>query len=73
MTVGKKFQNIFGIVTNRGEFKTLFLESSHGALQLNQLPFAEGSPVRGTKKEEHRSLGTFEGIQCLQSTRLIAQ
>lgn len=50
------FQNGFAVIANRRELNSLLLESGFCVLQLYQLPFAIGSPVRGTKKEENRSL-----------------
>jgi hypothetical protein len=46
VAVGEKFQNLFGIVADGRQFDSLLFESRNRALQLDQLPFAEGSPVR---------------------------
>jgi hypothetical protein len=56
VAIGKKLEDFWRVVADRGQLDALFLESRDGALQLDQLPFAEGSPVGGTKEEKNGSL-----------------
>jgi hypothetical protein len=49
--VRKKFEDFFGVIADGRQLDPLLFESRDGALQLNQLPFAEGSPIGGTEKE----------------------
>jgi len=52
MPVSKVFQDRRTVVTDRGEFDSLSFKSLFGILQLHELRFAEGSPIRGTEEEE---------------------
>jgi len=56
--VGKIFQDFFRVIADGRQLDPLLFESRDGALQLDQLPFAERSPVRGTEKEKNGSLRT---------------
>ena len=62
--VGEIFQDLFGVVADRREFDPLLLESCFGALQLDQLPFAVGSPIGGTEKEENRAVRSFQSFRA---------
>jgi hypothetical protein len=48
--VSKVFQDLFRVIADGREFDPLLFESRNGVLQLDQLPFAERSPVGGAKK-----------------------
>ena len=56
MPVGKVLQDCRTVVTNRSEFDSLCFKSLFGVLQLHELRFAEGSPIRGTEEEENRAV-----------------
>jgi hypothetical protein len=60
MPVRKEFQNLLRVVADGREFDALLLESREGTLQLNQLPFAERSPVSGTEEEKYRAVPSFQ-------------
>jgi hypothetical protein len=57
--VGEKLQDFGAVIANGRELEPLLLESGFGCLQLDQLPFAVGSPVGGTEKEENGALRAF--------------
>ena len=63
MTVGKKFQDFFRVVADGRQLDPLLFESREGTLQLDQLPLAERSPVRGTEEYEH---GAFRAMTDLR-------
>ena len=69
---GEVFQDCLGIVADCHESYPLLLEAAFGALQLDQLPLAVGSPVRGTKEKKNGALGSFERVQVLQPAKLIS-
>jgi hypothetical protein len=50
VAIRKIFKDLFAIIAYGRELDALLLEACDGALQLDQLPFAERSPVRGTEK-----------------------
>jgi hypothetical protein len=60
MTVRKKLQNFLRVVADCRKFDALLLESLNGTLQLDQLPFAERSPVGGTEEEKYRAVSPFQ-------------
>jgi len=72
MTVGKKLEDLFRVVTDSRQFDALLLESLSGALQLDQLPFAKRSPVGGTEEEKYGATSSFQSIKALRSTELVA-
>ena len=45
VAIREEFQDFLIVVADGGELDALLLESRDCALQLNQLPFAERSPV----------------------------
>ena len=47
------FQYRFGIVADRSQLNALSFKSGFSALQLDQLPFAVGSPVCRTEEEKN--------------------
>ena len=71
MGIGEEFQNFFRVIADGGQLKALLFESRDGALQLDQLPFAEGSPVRGTEEEENGAVRSFEAVERLHTAKLV--
>ena len=67
------FQYGFAIVADARNFQALFFESRLSVLQLDQLPFAIGSPICRTKKEQDRAVRSFQAIQSLLMSKLVAQ
>ena len=47
------FQDFFRVIADGCELKPLLLESWDCGLQLDQLPFAEWSPVGGAEEEKN--------------------
>jgi hypothetical protein len=72
MTVGKKLEDLFRVVTDSRQFDALLLESLSGTLQLDQLPFTERSPVGGTEEEKYGATSSFQCVQALRSAELVA-
>jgi hypothetical protein len=71
--IRKVFQYGFVVVADPRELESLLFESRLGVLQLDQLPFAIGSPIRGTEKEENRAVRSFQTFQCLFVSKLVAK
>jgi hypothetical protein len=69
--IRKIFQYGLGVVANGSESDSLLRESRFGVLQLDQLPFAVGSPIGGAKEKENRAVRTFETFKCLFAAELI--
>ena len=69
--IGERFQDRHAVIADRSEFDPLFLESCLGVLQLDQLPFAVGSPIRGTEEEENRAVRALQAFQRLLPPELV--
>jgi hypothetical protein len=73
VAVGKIFQDLFRVIADGDQLDALFFKPRHGTLQLDQLPFAEGSPIGGTEEEEDRAFRTLQGVESLRVAGLIAE
>jgi hypothetical protein len=67
----EKLQDFFAVIADGRQLDPLLLEPRYGALQLDQLPFAERSPVRGTEKEQDGAVRSFQAIESLNPAKLI--
>jgi len=47
------FQDFLRVITDGRKLETLLFEFRNCALQLDQLPFTEGSPVGGPEKKKN--------------------
>lgn len=65
MLIGEILQDRFGIVADGGEANALLGEPRFGALQLDQLLFAVGSPVGGAEEQQNRAVGPLHGVERL--------
>src|SRR6516225_574661 len=71
--IRKIFQDLLGVIADGCEFDSLLFESGDSTLQLDQLPFAERSPISGAEKQQN---GPFRSLQCVQrlcTTKLVAR
>jgi hypothetical protein len=50
VVVGEEFQDLFVVIADGGELDALLFKSGLRGLQLDQLPFAEGSPIGRTEE-----------------------
>src|SRR5215471_8589531 len=73
VAVGKELQDFFRVIADGRELQALLLESNDGALQLDQLPFAERSPIRGTEKQKNGAVRSFEAVESLRMAQLIVE
>ena len=71
VAIGKKPQDFLAVVTDGGEFDALLFKSRDGALQLDQLTLAKGSPIGGTKKKKNGSVSTSERVESLWPPELV--
>jgi hypothetical protein len=71
VAIGEEFQNFLGIIADGCQLDALLFEPWDGALQLDQLPFAEGSPVGRTEKEKNGAVRPLEGIESLWTAKLV--
>ena len=71
MPVGKKFQDCFRVVADRRQLDSLLFESWNCTLQLDQLPFAEGSPVGRAEEEKNGAVRAFQRIESLCTVKLV--
>src|SRR5260370_36571137 len=67
--VSKILQDFFRVIADGRELDPLLFESRNGALQLDQLPCAEGSPVGGTQKKKNGAFRSFHVIGSLYAPR----
>ena len=72
LPVGEILQDLRAVVTDGGEPDPLFLKFCFGGFQLNQLPFAVGSPVCRTKKQQDGAFWSLQGIEGLVTPKLVA-
>ena len=73
VAIREKFQDFLAVIADGGEFNALLFESRDCALQLNQLPFAERSPVGGTKKQQNRTVRPSQRVEGLHAAELIVR
>src|SRR6516225_3687925 len=71
--IRKIFQDLLGVIADGCEFDSLLFESRDSTLQLNQLPFAERSPISGAKKEQNGPVRSLQCVQRLCTTKLVAR
>ena len=71
MPVSKVFQDFFRVIADGRQLDPLLFESRDGALQLDQLPFAERSPVRGAEKKKYGAVRSFQRFQSLYPAKLV--
>ena len=57
--VREKLQDLFRVIADSRQLDALLLESLSSTLQLDQLPFAEWSPIGGTEEEKNRTVPSF--------------
>jgi hypothetical protein len=68
---GKVLQDHWTVITDRRELDTLGFKSLFCILQLHELRFAEGSPIRGTEEEKHRAVRPLERLIGLLVPKLV--
>jgi hypothetical protein len=73
VAVGEKFQDFFRVIADSSQFDPLLLESRNRTLQLDQLPFAERSPIGETEKEKNGAVRAFQAIESLYPAKLVAK
>jgi hypothetical protein len=73
VAIGKILQNFFRVIADGDELDALFFKPRYRGLQLDQLPFAEGSPVGGTKEKQDCAVRTLPGAESLHVAGLIVQ
>ena len=71
MSIRKKPQDCLAVVTDGGELDALLFKSRDGALQLDQLALAKGSPIGGTEKKKNGSVSTSERVESLWPPELV--
>lgn len=62
MALGEVLQYGRAVVADRSQLNPMLLKSLFGILQLDQLRFAEGSPVRGPEEKKNRSVGSAQRL-----------
>jgi hypothetical protein len=72
VTVGEEFQDFLGVIADGGELDALLFEPGICALQLDQLPFAEGSPVCRTEEEKDCAVRAFQCFEGLHAAEFVA-
>jgi hypothetical protein len=72
VTVAKKLQDFFRVIADGRQLDPLLFESRNRTLQLDQLPFAEWSPVGRTEKEKDCTVRAFQRIESLCPAKLVA-
>ena len=70
--VCKVLQDFRAVIADCGQLNSLCFEFLFCALQLHELRFAEGSPVRRTEEQKHRSVCPFQRIAGYVFAKLVA-
>ena len=71
LPIRKGLERADGIVAERGHAETLLFDCGKILLQLHELDFTERSPIRGAKKDQHRSFWPHDRFKRLGSAVLI--
>ena len=66
-------QYLWTVITDRRDLDALGLKSLFRILQLHELRFAEGSPIRGTEEEKNSAVRALERLIGLFVAKLVAQ
>ena len=69
--VGEIFQNFRAVVADCRQLDPLLLKPGLGVLQLDQLPFAVGSPIGRTEKQKNGAVRAFQRFECLLRAELV--
>ncbi len=70
--VGEVLQYFLAVIADCRQFDPLLFKSCFRVLQLDQLPFAVGSPVGRAKKEKNGAVRSFQRIEALLLAKLVA-
>jgi hypothetical protein len=62
VALGELLQYGGAVVADCSQLDSMLLKSLFGILQLDQLRFAEGSPVRGPEEKKNRSAGSAQRL-----------
>jgi hypothetical protein len=73
MPVSEFLEYSFTVVTDGRQLDPLLLKPFSCCLQLDQLRFAEGSPIRRTEKQQNGSIRSLQCFVRLLLTLLIAE
>jgi hypothetical protein len=71
VAVGKELEDRVRVIADGGQLEALLFKSCGGVLQLDQLLFAEGSPIGGAEEKQDRTLGAAQRFECLQLSELV--
>src|SRR6516225_6474637 len=73
LPIRKVFQDLLGVIADGCEFDPLLFESGDSTLQLDQLPFAERSPISGAEKQQNGPVRALKCVQRFCTTKLVAR
>ena len=73
MSLRKISQDCLRVVADGSQPDALLTELFTCSLQLNQLLFAEGSPIGRAKEQEHQTVGSHQRRKCLLFRELISR
>jgi len=73
VAVGKVLQDCRAIVTDGSQLDPLFLKSLFRILQLDELRFAERSPISGAEEKKNCPIRSPQGFVRLWAIKLITQ
>jgi hypothetical protein len=71
--LAKGGDDLDGVIADGDNAQPLRLDLSEMTLQLDQLRFAVGSPIRGSDEDQHRTLGPHDRTQVPHRPVLIFQ
>jgi hypothetical protein len=71
--VGEVLQDRRTVVADGRDLDSVLFESFFGILQLDQLRFAEGSPIGRTEKQKYRAVRSLQCLDGLVVVKLVAR
>jgi hypothetical protein len=71
--VGEVLEDRLTVITDGGDRDSVLLESLFGILQLDELRFAEGSPIGGTEEKKNRSVRPLQCLNGLAMVKLVTR
>jgi hypothetical protein len=71
LPIGKVLERTDGIVADGRYSESPLPDRIESLLQLHELDFTEGSPIRGTEKDQHGAAGTHDRFESLNAAVLV--
>jgi hypothetical protein len=71
--VGEVLEDRLTVITDGRDRDSVLFESLFGILQLDELRFAEGSPIGGTEEKKNRTVRPLQCLNGLATAKLVTR